>query len=334
MPSISEIGEQTADEANSSEPASSGSGGGQTDAEFTPYDVSEASFVKQHPTTQIGGTPVALRYFSGDPDDDENDPDRGDFGVVLEDAFVATDGELDGLDLSNTVVLDGDGESDDYKVVNDEDSAVSWMTTGGAVDYLSEDAVPEDADDDVDVLGEGDDIIAVDFDGNTYNGDVVDAFEGEIVLKLTGNAGWRAARTLDVNGAPGAGAERQNGSIVIEESGLVSQTHGLIEHHPDNDDENYTPPRVARAPQLRPDVEGDTVSVALRRTANVIDDYEGRSYWATVTVGEGDDLDVLEPTDEFADELDDDLLEVTEWIEWRFPSSEEIEQAQEQAIEA
>lgn len=283
--SITKIGK---DAASQSEP-------GQSNDDYERFDVSGLSFVKSHPTTAVGGTPVALRYIPGDPDEDNLD--RGFAGLILDDPFVLDDDDLEGT----TIFANTKQKGDDYKAVNLDDTATERIEGAG-----------------------------VDFAGNLFYGEEVDAFEEDrIVLKLTGNAGRSATCTLDVHGRGGAGVVRDsNGNIELNSNGYPFYNGSLIEYSPDNDDDNYTPPRFARDTQLRPDVEGKQVAFMLQRLSEIDDDYDGDSYWSTVTVrdDEGADWEELSPTDEY--DPDQDLVRATRWLEWGWPSEEKIEELQ------
>lgn len=288
--SLTKIGKEAAQQSGSSS-------GGDGDVEYERIDVSGDVFVKQHPTTAVAGNPVALRYFTGDPDN--GGYDRGYTGLILENPTLVTDDE----GLEGTTVFSNSGDTgDDYKVVNIDDSETKE-------------------------LGEG-----VDFDGNVFYGDAVEAFdEDRIILKLTGNAGRSAACTLDVHGKGGADVERDDeGEPVLNDNGSLTENGALIEYAPDNDDDNYTPPRFARDTQLRPDVEDHEVAVMVQRLSEVKDDYDGDSYWVTVMerADEDDEWTELEPTDEY--EPDEDVMRATNWLEWHFPDSETIERLQDE----
>lgn len=284
--SITKIGKDAASESQS----------GQSGDDYERFDVSGLSFVKTHPTTAVGGTPVALRYFPGDPDEDMLD--RGFAGLVLDDPFIVTDDE----DLSGSAIFaNSKDKGDDFKVVNLDDSDTEQIEGAG-----------------------------VDFSGNLYYGDLAEEFgEDRVVLKLTGNAGRSATCTLDVHGKGGAGVVRDDsGTPELNDNGYPFYNGALIEYAPDNDEDNYTPPRFARDTQLRPDVEGKQVAFMVQRLAEIDEEYDGSSYWSTVTVRDDEDSewDELSPTDEY--EPDQGLVMATRWLEFGYPSEEEIEQLQ------
>lgn len=160
-----------------------------------------------------------------------------------------------------------------------------------------------------------------------------------LIIKLTGNAGQRATRCLDVCGQPGADVERNDDgeAIINEDSGWPTSNHGLIEYVDDfieNEDGDWVPPRFARDPELRPDIEGQEVSVLLQRRSDVIDDYDGNSYFTTVLAREGADGDWsdITPTDEFSPS--DTLVAATEYLEEAYPEKSEVLELREaQGIE-
>lgn len=283
--SLTNIGKEAAENSQ----ADSGS------ADYERFDLTGLSYVKMHPTTAVGGTPVALRYIPGDPD--ENLGDRGFAGLVIDDPFLVTDDE----DLEGGTIFAREGDKGDhYKVVDLNDEATKAIDDTG-----------------------------VDFDGNVYYGEPVDEFEEDrVVLKLTGNAGRSATCTLDVHGKGGADVVRDNnGNPVLNDNGHPTYNNALIEHYPGNDDESYTPPRYARDTQLRPDVEGKQTAVMIQRLSEIDDDYNGDAYWSTVTVrdDEDDEWTELSPTDEF--EPDVGLLRATKWLEFdaHYPDDDELE---------
>lgn len=288
--SITEI---TRDHAQSTD--SEGDG---PESDFERYDVTDHSYIKVHPTTAVGGTAVALRRFPGDPNDDDDD---GFVGLVVEDPFLKTDEDS----FEGSTVFQSRSDPADLKVVNTDDKQTDTEDVPGVI-----------------------------FDTAMFKAVNCETFEGtddfgssdRYIIKLTGNAGRSAARCLDVSGL-------QNGDVVRDDSGVPELNEngypfyngGLVEKHPENDDNNYTPPRYVRDPQLRPDMQGEDVIYVLEYTSDVIDDYEGNSYWSTVLVDTDDGRpDVVEPTTEF--EPDEDLVMATRWLEWTYPSDERIDE--------
>jgi hypothetical protein len=202
-----------------------------------------------HPTTAVRGTAAGLRDLL-----DPNDRDRPDTAVILDDPEIVTEE----ASLEDSVVVQSDEEGDQFKVVNLADDDTRHLEGMG-----------------------------VDFDGNTYYGDVQDDFEGinRIALKRGGGAGNRIGKTLDVNGGTPAEAmvERDEDGHLVDmtlddEEGFPAHNGGLIEY----DNEGDALPRFASAAELRPDVKGREVVVMIQRLAEVDPDYEGNSYWATV----------------------------------------------------
>jgi hypothetical protein len=63
----------------------------------------------------------------------------------------------------------------------------------------------------------------------------------------------------------------------------------------------------------------------LQYTEDVIEEYSGDSYWATVMVDtDSGRPDVVEPTTEF--EADEDLVMDTRWLEWTYPEDDRIDE--------
>lgn len=268
--SITDIGKDAAQNTG-------GSSGGSQDSTYESFDVSGLPFVKPHPTVAVTGELVALRYFA-----DQNDPDRGYIGVVLdnpglysEDSGYLTLHDDEGEGGQQIVQSNTEG-GDDYKVVNTKDD-----------------------DTEINALGS-------EFGGRIFKGDPVDAFEEDrIVLKLSGGTGRSVASCLDVKGR-GAADVKYTGEtfdvdadnfddselvgeddllreLDLNEYGYPQHNGGLIEY--DNDGDEY--PRYSRSTQARPDLEGEEIAIMLQRLAEVDPDYEGDSYWATVLDLEG-----------------------------------------------
>lgn len=319
MPGITNIGAEAA--RNSQQ---SNDGDGDYESDWDPYEVTGLEFAKQHPTTAVRGTAVALRYF---PDWDNDEPDRGDFGVVITDPDVVLDDE----DLEDTAIFESSRDvGDDFKVVNLSDEATEHLEGSG-----------------------------VDFDGNLFYGEPVETFgTDELVLKATGSSGRSIASTLDVKGATGARSigSRDGEAVEVHEGhGFPKHNGGLVEYHPDGRDGER--PRISRHTQLRPDVEGRDVVVMLQRLAEIDEDYDGPAYWATVFAdlederqtelaeryAEGDEADPddfvaevdgtemiqLRPTSEF--EPDQDLLDETGYIQWNRVDLDELNEARVEA---
>jgi len=165
MTGITDIGAEAAEESQTSTEDD-----GDEQYDYERFDLNGVSFGKQHPTTAVRGEAVALRRLY-----DENDPDRPDVAVILDNAGIVTSEDT----LAGSVVVQSEEEGDQFKVVNTDDDQTKVLEGMG-----------------------------IDFAGNTFYGDVEDDF-GEmsrIALKRGGGAGRRIARTLDVNGATAAEA--------------------------------------------------------------------------------------------------------------------------------
>lgn len=286
---ITELGRETANDSQSG-------GDYGDDLTYERFDVSGLPWVQMHPTVAVGGSPVALRYFPGDPNEDEWG--QGYHGLVLDDPFVVTDDE----NTEGTVIVENAEDSgSDYKIANLDDDSTEFMDERGALN----------------------------FDGHKTFGDIVDDFgEDRVVLKLSGSAGRRIARVLDLNGEPEAGVVTdEDGEPVTDENGAFEMTKGLIEYHPE-DESPYQ--RFARDTELRPDVTADgndgesgQVAVLLQRLAEIREDYEGDSYWATVLQRDGEDeeFDAIQPTE---GDPSAELMS-TSWLQWTFPDVESDE---------
>lgn len=249
MPSITDLGQTAAQESQQNS-----SSNGSDDNEYERYDVSGDAFAKQHPTTAVRGEAAVLRYF---PDWNSDQPDRGYFGLVLDNPSVVTDDE--GLDGS-TIFQSTEDSGDDYKVVNESDDETNILDTG------------------------------VDFSGNLFYGEQTDEFDDDrVVLKATGSAGKSVASTLDVRGAEGARVERdEDGEVVLHDGGFPQHNGGLTEYHPEGRD-GERPRTAVHDTELRPDVEGREVVVMIQRLADIQPDYDGSAYWATVLADVEDD---------------------------------------------
>jgi hypothetical protein len=217
----------------------------------------------------VRGEVVALRRLY-----DENDPDRPDVAVILDNPSIVTSEET----LAGSVVVQSEEEGDQFKVVNTDDDQTKVLEGMG-----------------------------IDFAGNTFYGDVEDGF-GEmsrIALKRGGGAGRRIARTLDVDGATAAGAmiERdEDGTVAdmtLDDDGFPAHNGGFVEY--DNSGDEL--PRQSRDPELRADVDGREIVVMIQRLAEIDPDYDGPSYWATVFANLSEDR-MQEVTEQYAEESD------------------------------
>jgi len=326
--SLSEIGKEAANSTSDS-----GGSGGSDVVDYERTDLSNMDFVKPHPgTTAVAGTAVGLRYVPPAPDNNGqyDDNDRGWAGLILKDPYIPDDDEFESIGIFKSTKEVGD----DYKVVNKDHESVDVYEAGVSV-------------------------------GNMFESEEIDEFDtDEIILKLSTSAGRSAIRTLDVRGLANADMLRDdNGRIKLNENGYPESNGGLIETHPDNDQDNYTQPRYARDPQLRPDVEGRDVVIMIQHLAEVKEDYGGNAHWATVLADVDDDRreelaqlyadnnyfdsddpeafihDVngtkmirLSPTMDY--EPDENLVRATQWYEWRWVPEDILEELrQEQGFE-
>lgn len=316
--SLSDISREAA------ESSSNNGGDGSSESTYEKYDLSGTDFTKLHPgLTAIAGTAETLRYVGPAPNDDGtyNDEDRGWAGVVLKDMRVPEDEATESVSIFQSNSPTGD----DYKVVNTDHDSIDVYEAGVSV-------------------------------GQMFESDEVDGFEGDDnIVKLGTSAGRSVIRTLDVAGLANVDLLRdEDGTPELTDNGYPIMNDGLIETHPDNDEDNYTQPRYRRDPQLRPDLEGREIVIILQHLSEVDPDYSGRSHWATALANleedrqaelaqeyaddpyyDGDEPeDFLEefngteylrlaPTMDFSP--DDDLVRETGWCEWQYPSDAELE---------
>jgi hypothetical protein len=319
MTGITDVGANAAQSTNESD-------GTDDRSEWEPTDVGGMSFAKQHPTTAVMGTAQTLRYF---PDWDNDEPDRGYFGLIIDNPSVYTDDDA----LADSAVFQApeDQSGDDYKIVNLDDEQTKHLEGSG-----------------------------VDFAGTLFYGEQAESIQNDqIVLKVTGSSGMSVASTLDVKGGTGARSigSREDEAVELHGGGFPEHNGGLVEYHPDGRDGER--PRVARHTELRPDVEGRDVVVMIQRLAEIDPDYDGPAYWATVFadleqdrqseltesyaesggtdqdpedfVTEIDDraFTQLEPTTDF--EPDEDMVEATGYIQWRRAGLDELNEARAEA---
>lgn len=332
---ITDLGAESAQEsqANSSD-------GDQYESDYERYQFLDGdAFGMQHPTTAIRGTVIATRKLY-----DENDPDRADIAIMLDDPSLVTSEAA----LSGGIVVESDDESDDFKVVDTSDRATAILGPGGKFDHFAIDGdtvqvfestevlvdadtgeliegepdeeteteteervVTDDGDPVVDKEFDVSDAMGIDFSGNTFYGSIATDFESDrIALKRGGGAGRSITTTLDVKGATSARTvEDDDGNIVLHDGGFPQHNGGLVEYHPDGRDGER--PRWARDPELRPDVDGNEVVIMIQRLDEVDPDYNGNAYWATVFANLDDDR-MQELAEQYADESDgksaDDFL--------------------------
>lgn len=320
--SITEIGKEAARSSSSDNDDDQSSAD-----EYERVDVSDQDFIKLHPgPTAIEGVARGLRYFPPAAESEYDDNDRGSAGLIIEDPAVPDDDGLESVSVYEATQERGD----DFKVVNTDDDQIDEYDVGISVSEMFE---SEEVDD-----------FGVD----------------EGIVTLSTSAGRSVARTLDVRGLANADLIRtDDGAPEIQDHGYPETNDALIEKNPDNDDNTYLPPRYARDPQLRPDVEGQRVVILIQRMANVVDDYDGNSHWATVLADldddrqqelaetyadddfydgddpedflediNGEELIQLAPTMEF--EPDQALVDATQWMEWHWLDDDELDQLREE----
>ena len=261
MTGITDVGAEAAEESQSNNDQES-------DYTFERFDLSGSSFGRQHPTTAVRGEAVALRALY-----DENDPDRSDVAVILDDPTVVTDEDP----LSGTKVVQSEEEGDQFKVVNTDDGQTKVLEGMG-----------------------------IDFAGNTFYGDIEDDFDADrIALKRGGGAGRSIATSLEGTGARTARAQIERDeegtltNIELDDEGWPAHNGGYIEY--DNEGDNL--PRRAREPELREDVDGQEVVVMIQRLSEIDPDYDGAAYWATVFASLDDERQT-ELAEQYAEQSD------------------------------
>lgn len=269
-------------------------------------DLGETPFVKFTPTTMAKGTfpenegnPI-IRF----PDTENNDGrrDQGYLGLVMDDVGAEME------EFEDTIVLETEGDSTDYRIFDSEDSETSV----------------------VDGMG-------VKFGDRLYEGEIVDAdnFADRAIVVVDRTASVSVARKLDVNGATNAGMDEVTGQ----------PNGGLIEYAPDEAEAGVRR-RYARNPELREELYGAEVGIMVSRREEMDEDYAERvaddddparqMYWYSVFSMEDDTT--LEPTegepvgysflewnfDPKAGHLDDDQWEfVQEYIANGLPTDED-----------
>lgn len=288
MVGITDLGAKAAQNTDAS--TDTGSDG----EEYERFDVSAVAWGKSHPTTAVRGEAVALRKLY-----DEDDPDRSDVAVILENPSLVTSEE--GLETSR-VVMNDEETGDEFKAVNLADTQTGALGRNGKVS-------------DPDAIADADTLMATDFAGNTFYGDVRSEFDcdaDQIALKRGGGAGRSITRVLDVNGAtPADSVTDEEGRPVLHEGGFPEHNGGLVEYHPDGRDGKR--PRYARDPQLRDDVMGQDVIIMIQRLSEVDPDYDGSAYWSTVfATMEPDRMDEL--AQRYAQNADDADTEPSEFM--------------------
>jgi len=145
--SITDIGRESAEES---------SGQAETGEDYERFDVTGMDYLKNHPTTGPAGTARTLRYFPGDPDEDNLD--RGYTGLVVDDPYIVNDDEL----TANVIVENDKSKGDDFKVVDLSDDATQILTASGPVDFFDEDTE----------IDSFEDAMGIDFSSNNMYGDV------------------------------------------------------------------------------------------------------------------------------------------------------------------
>jgi len=269
-------------------------------------DLGETPFVKFNPTAMVTGTfpedegnPI-IRF----PDSENNDGrrDQGYLGLVMDDVGAETD------EFEDTIVLETENDSTDYRIFDSEDKDTKVVEGMG-----------------------------VKFGDRLYEGEVVDAdnFADRAIVVVDRTAAVSVARKIDVNGAVNAGMDEETGQ----------PNGGLIEYAPDEEDTGVRR-RYARNPELREELYGEEIGILVSRREEMDEDYAERvaddddparqMYWYSVFTM--DDGETIEPTegepvgysflewrfDPTAGHLEDDQWEfVQEYIANGLPTDED-----------
>lgn len=217
----------------------------------------EYAWVNQTPTTGITGTPVELIYAGRI---DSNEAQNGtSFGVVLTDVSVR-EGDLfrnaDKPEGDLTIIEGDDGEkhATDYRVVDLDDEQTTTVNAG-------------------------DQTFVTDRSGASY--EPVDSIEEDkVIVWYNGMSGQILGRAFDFNGRPFA--EYKDDGYLMK--GLLQVPEGWRTNRRACLDAGRKP-RIARAPVLRDDVRGETVTITIGRYNG------GRMYEAHAYLGDTTDED-------------------------------------------
>lgn len=246
-----------------------------TQEQDTEEEREHFAWANQTPTTRISGIPKGL-IFAGSLSEHEEDTGTS-FGVIFEDPkveegqlFRNADKDEDGLTVLEE---DDDGEplrrATDYRIVDTDDRGTTTVEVDG------ETFVTDNHE-----------------ESNQY--ETADSFEDDtVIVWYNGMSGQIVGRALDFNGLPYA-EYKDTGYLV---KGLLQFPEGWRDNKTQHTDVGRLP-RVARAPILRPDIEGERISIEIGRWN------DGRMYEATVTDESGEEIEIRYAQD--ADEVLDD----------------------------
>ena len=239
-----------------------------TQAEADTDDTTEERqllpWVQMTPTSRIGGVVEGIIY-AGTLSEHEKDTGTS-FGVILSDPEVI-EGELfrnDDKDEDGLTIAEQSDEGDiisrvtDYRVLDPEDAAVNVVEVGGEM-----------------VATDGHEVSNQYSPAETFD-------EDEVLVWFNGIAGQRIGRRLDFHGRPYA-EYKADGYL---NKGLLQFPEGWRNNRSEALDAGHRP-RVARAPILRDDVEGERIEISLGRWEG------GRMYEAHVYDDDGEELETL-----------------------------------------
>ena len=237
----------------------------------------EFAWINQTPTTALTGTAVDIIYAGRL---DSNEAQNGtSFGIVFEDVEVREGGLYRNNDKPEddvTMVQDGDDEkhATDYRVVDTDDEGTTTVEMGGET-------------------------FVTDRSGASF--EPVDAVtEDKVIVWYNGMAGQIIARALDFNGRPFA--EYKDDGYLMK--GLLQVPEGWRSNRRACLDAGHKP-RIARAPVLRPEADGEQITITIGRYNG------GRMYEAHVY--EGDTTDEDAEFDMRYDDEADDVMEAQEY---------------------
>lgn len=245
------------------------------DAENAEEEREEFAWLNQTPTTTISGKPLGMIYAGSLSQHEEQNGTS--FGIVLEDVEVV-EGDL---------YRNADKPEDGFTFKDDENEQ-------RATDYR----VVDLDDQQTTTVNAGDQTFVTDRSGASF--EPADGFdEGPVIAWYNGMAGQFVARALDFNGRPFA-EYKEDGYLM---KGLFQVAEGWRDRSQRSDlAKNGKAPRVARVPILRPEADGERVTIEIGRYNG------GRMYEAHVYEGATTDEDA-EFDMRYEEEADDVLAE-------------------------
>ncbi len=243
----------------------------ETGAEQAEEEREEFAWLNQTPTTALSGVPVGMIYAGSLSQHEEQNGTS--FGIVLEDVEV-TEGDL---------YRNADKPEDGFTKGDDEKRATDYRVV--------------DVDDrDTTTVNAGDQTFVTDRSGASF--EPAESFdEDRVIAWYNGMSGQIIARTLDFNGRPYA--EYKDDGYLMK--GLFQFPAGWRNDRSACLDAGRKP-RVARVPILRPEADGERVTITIGRYNG------GRMYEAHVYEGDTQDEEA-EFDMRYAEDADDVLAE-------------------------